>query len=240
MRKITYLALICTATAALAACGGGGSSGYGSNQSGLVVATDAEVVGYVKSSNIDFLPFRRAPGTWRWPSTPTQHILVYIPTPTPGNATEQDYSAKTQNSVAIINAKLTGLLFLEVVNSIPSNGNYIRVGYGNSYVPPGSTDYSSYCANVASGPSVGNPIQPSSTNSIQTSPVYLNLGNGHCEVTQAIVTHEFGHALGLSEHFNGFGIGDATSKAFWDVLATLYANPQATITTNLVVKHAAL
>jgi len=63
--------------------------------------------------------------------------------------------------------------------------------------------------------------------------------NGRCNVTQEIVTHEFGHALGLANHFDGFGTNDTSSTAFWDVLATLYSNPQSTVTANLKVKHAA-
>jgi len=58
-------------------------------------------------------------------------------------------------------------------------------------------------------------------------------------VTQAIVVHEIGHALGLANHFNGFGIGDSTSNAFWDVLATLYGNQQPTTAQNLIVRRAA-
>ena len=38
--------------------------------------------------------------------------------------------------------------------------------------------------------------------------------------------------------FNGFGIGDSTSTAFWDVLATLYGNPQSTTAGNLIVRRA--
>ena len=84
---------------------------------------------------------------------------------------------------------------------------------------------------------MGNPIQPGSQNGIGSNPVYLNLGNGHCNVTQDIVTHEFGHALGLANHFNGFGNGPAISAAYWDVLATLYANPQSTTAANLSVRR---
>lgn len=35
-----------------------------------VTATDAAVVADVKSSNIDFFPFNRPAGTWRWSATP--------------------------------------------------------------------------------------------------------------------------------------------------------------------------
>ena len=206
--------------------------------------TDSKVVADLKSSNIDFVPVispvNRVPGTWRWLSTPAQHVIVYIPTPTTGNATEQDYATKTQNTVIQINSKLTGLIIIEAVSTKPSSGQYIQVSYGTSYVPAGSTNYSGYCANVSTGPNLGNVIQPSSSYGINANPVYLNLGNGHCDVTQDIVTHEFGHALGLASHFNGFGgNGPAISTEFWDVLATLYGNPQATIASNIIVKRAA-
>lgn len=245
MRKVACYSLLFTLITLLTACGGGGGGGSdnGSNQSDNVTATDSEVVADLKSSNIDFLPViapvNRAPGTWRWPSTPAQHVLVYLPTPTIGNATEQDYATKTQNAITQINSKLTGLIIIESVSTAPSSGQYIQISYGTSYVPTGTTNYQSYCANVATGPSIGNVIQPDSTNGINANPVYINIGNGQCTVTQDIIAHEFGHALGLANHFNGFGgSGPAISTAFWDVLATLYNNPQATIATNIIVKRA--
>jgi hypothetical protein len=80
-------------------------------------------------------------------------------------------------------------------------------------------------------------ILPNSEYGIASNPVFVNLGNGHCDVTQDMVTHEFGHALGLANHFKGFGTGDAISPAFWDVLATLYGNPQSTTAQNLIVRR---
>ena len=217
----------------LAACGGGGDDS--STNEGSTSATDAEVVANVKSSNIDFLPSNRPAGTWRWSGTPAQHVQVYVPTPV--GTTEQDYATKVATAITVLNAKLTGLLVLESANSIPTGGNYIRISYSTSYVPPGSTDYASYCANVSTGPSLGNVILPDSQNGIASNPVYVNLGNGHCNVTQDIVTHEFAHALGLKNHFNGFG-NDGPVSAMFDALATLYGNPQSTTTSNLVVKRA--
>ena len=217
----------------LAACGGGGDDS--STNEGSTSATDAEVVANVKSSNIDFLPSNRPAGTWRWSGTPAQHVQVYVPTPV--GTTEQDYAAKVATAITVLNGKLTGLLVLESTNSIPTSGNYIRISYSTSYVPPGSTDYASYCANVSTGPNLGNVILPDSQNAIASSPVYINLGNGNCNVTQDIVTHEFAHALGLSRHFSGFG-NDGSVSAMFDALATLYGNPQSTIASNLVVKRA--
>lgn len=227
----------------LSACGGGGddkSAGGAPAPNQSAAEIDAQIVANLKSSNIDFVPGAngRPAGTWRWPGTPERHISVYIPPPTPGNATEADYAAKAAASVAQINTKLSGLLVLDAVASAPASGNYIRVGYGTSYVPSGSADWNSYCANVATGPNIGSMVMPDAANGIYSNPVFINLGNGHCSVTQEIVTHEFGHALGLANHYQGFGQGPETQSSFWDVLATLYGNPPSTPATNLVVKHA--
>lgn len=249
--RMSALVLCSLLSATLVACGGGGGSGDSSGSDTApvadhedndnVTATDAQVVALVASSNIQ-APAATAiglTGTWRWLSTPAQHIAVYVPAPAAGNATEQDYAAKTQTSITTINQKLAGLVVLDQVSSIPASGNYIRVSYGTAYVPPGATNYQSYCANVATGPNVGNVISPDASGGIATNPVYINLGNGNCDVTQDIVTHEIGHALGLAGHFSGFGDGPSISTAFWDVLATLYANPPLTTAGNLVVRRAA-
>lgn len=229
----------------MSACGGGGDSSPtngGENVAASTAAPDAQVVTYLRSSNIDFAPGAngRPDGTWRWPGTPAQHVTVYLPLPSVGNATESDYANKVAISIQLINTKLSGLLTLDLTNTRPAAGNFIEVSYLTSWVPPGSTDYASYCANVATGPNTGSMIVPDASNSISSGPVYVNLGNGHCNVTQDIVTHEFGHALGLANHFASFGDApvNAWTSAYFDVLATLYGNPQSTSAANLVVKRA--
>jgi len=236
----------------MSACGGGGDadvSGGGGNASpgnpgggAGVQAPDAQIVSYLKSSNIDFIPGAngRPDGTWRWPGTPDRHVVVYLPSPAAGNATESDYANKVTTSVNLLNAKLSGLLVLDLTDTRPASGNFIQVSYLTSYVPQGSTDYASYCANVATGPNIGSMILPDAGNNISSGPVYVNLGNGHCNVTQDIVTHEFGHALGLANHFASFGDAPVNSwtSAYFDVLATLYGNPPSTPAANVVVKRA--
>jgi len=228
----------------LSACGGGGSANDSgtSGPSADVPAPDAQIVAYLKSSNIDFGPGAngRPNGTWRWPGTPDRHIVVYLPAPAAGNATESDYAAKVTTSVNLLNAKLSGLLVFDLTGNRPAGGNFIQVSYLTSYVPQGSTDYAAYCANVATGPNIGSMVVPDAGNNIASGPVYINLGNGHCNVTQDIVTHEFGHALGLANHFASFGDAPVNgwTSAYFDVLATLYGNPQSTPATNIVVKRA--
>ena len=99
----TFAALVAATTLALlTACGGGGSdspaaSGNTNNPSPSPttgVTAEAQIVANVQSSNIAFLPGNRPAGTWRWSGTPAQSVQVYIPTPTAGSTTEQDYAAK--------------------------------------------------------------------------------------------------------------------------------------------------
>lgn len=232
---------------ALSACGGGGDSGSANSgtpvASADVPAPDAQILSYLNLTNIDYAPGAngRPAGTWRWPGTPDRHVTVYVPTPAAGNTTEADYASKVTVGVNTLNTKLSGLLVLDVTNTRPASGNFIQVSYLTSYVPSGSTDYASYCANVAIAPNIGAVILPDKGNNIVTNPVYVNLGNGHCTVTQDIVTHEFGHALGLALHFPSFGDAPVNSwnNAYFDVLATLYGNPQSTPSANIVVKRAA-
>lgn len=235
---------------ALSACGGGGDGEGGNGNAGTSpppaigqgnTLTDAQIIAAIKATNSNWeganghLSNGRPPGTWRWPNTPGQHIFVYIPAAS--NSVEQELARKVNAAITTYNSKLRAYLVLEAVNVIPAAGNVIQVGYNNSWVPPGSTDYNSYCANVSNVAGFGSMINPDSNNNI-TNPVYINLGNNRCDVTQEIVNHEFAHALGFNVHFDVFG-NTRSPDNFWDVLATLYGNPQSTVAENLVVKRAA-
>jgi hypothetical protein len=60
----------------------------------------------------------------------------------------------------------------------------------------------------------------------------IDLSNPNCSPLQPLIVHELGHALGLSEHFDGFGLGNCSGalcqEPFYRVLKTLYANPPGT------------
>lgn len=201
--------------------------------------SDIEIIENIKSSNIDYNPnySGRADGTWRWQNASIPYILVYVPAPS--NSQEQNYADKVKLAIETINDKMLGLIHLEATNS-PATTNFIQISYNTSYVPIGFSDYKSgnYCANVSTAPYSGNPIAPNWQNGISSIPVYINLGNGQCNITQEIVEHEFGHALGLANHFKGFGIGSVVSDEYWDTLITLYINPSSTQVAEIVVSHA--
>lgn len=249
-RSIKLASMTLSLIALLSACGGGGGSTDAGNtpsppvsQTPSASLTDAQIITDIKLTNANYdagadgLPVskQRPAGTWRWPATPGQHILVYIPPP--NGPVEEDLASKVSAAIKTYNAKLSTYFILEPVNALPVTGNVIQVGYNNSWVPPGSTDYNSYCANVSNVAGAGSLINPDSQNNIRN-PVFMNLGNNHCTVTQDIVNHEFGHALGFNVHFDVFG-NTKSPDNFWDVLATLYGNPQSTLADNLLIKRAA-
>lgn len=230
----------------LTACGGGGSDNggnVGNNPQPPVTSTpttltDAQVLTDLKITNIDELPGGngRAPGTWRWATTPDQPLLVYIPVPS--NTVEQDLANKVNVAISTYNSKLGAYVTLQAVNTMPTTTtNFIQIGYNSSWIPPGSTDYNSYCSNVSDVYGAGSTMNPTVRNTIEN-PIYVNLGNNHCAVTQDIVNHEFGHALGMGVHFDVFG-NTKSPDNFWDVLATLYGNPIATTSDKIVIKRAA-
>lgn len=222
--------LAVTLAATLVACGGNSSDAS---------VSDTQVLSFVAASNINGLG-NVGTGTNRWVGTGGAAPVVSVYIPTPNGSTETDLASKARGAIAAVNQHLPGGLTLLEVNTVPSSGGYLRVSYLTSYVPSGSTDYSSYCANVATGAGLPNFVSATAISGERNQTVaWVNLGNGHCDVTQDIVSHEFGHALGLGSHFEGFGNGPAISRAFWDVLATLYANPVRTLAPALVVRRAA-
>lgn len=232
MRKIFgTLNVLLLGLLVLAGCGGGGSSGD-------VTGSDGQVVSDISTSNINSWSGGTS-GTNRWVGVGTgvPQIAVFIPIPT--TATETDLAAKARGAIAAHNRKLAGLVVFSEVSSAPTSGAYFRVSYLTAYVPPNSTDYSSYCANVSTAAGAPNVVNPSSPSGARNQTIaWINLGNGRCDVTQDIVIHEFGHGLGLGDHFRGFGDPEALSTEFWDVLATLYANPVRTPAAQLVVRRA--
>lgn len=101
---------------------------------------------------------------------------------------------------------------------------------GTAYVPREETNLNAYCANVSGAPLRGDypeAFYDGATGVISTR-LYVNLDNRACTAKPDVVIHEFGHALGLGAHFDGFGNGDSISDAFWAALITLYANPPGT------------
>lgn len=72
--------------------------------------------------------------------------------------------------------------------------------------------------------------------------VDVDFGNANCVPLEPLVEHELLHALGLTNHFDGFGEGSGgncngalcTDRAY-PVLKTLYANPPMTAIANMTI-----
>ena len=215
----------------LSGCGGGNSD---------VAGPDAQFAVDISSSNIQSWNGGNS-DTNRWVGVCNSAPQVAVYPPTPSNAVETGLSAKARIAIATINRRLAGLLRLGEVGAAPASGGHFRVSCLASYVPSGSTDYASYCANVATGPGVGDVVGATSPSGERNQKIaWIDLGNGRCDMTQDIVARERGHASGLGNHFQGFGYPDALSMQLRDVLATLYANPVRTPAARLAVRRAAV
>ena len=112
------------------------------------------------------------------------------------------------------------------------------VSYGTSYVPSGTSQQDLedgfYQANVSGAPNTGGYpadfLQPDGTISAR---LYINLGNSVIsDPDSLVIAHEFAHALGLGNHFAGFGMEDPLDENVdpeidglaFAVLSTMYRN----------------
>lgn len=128
-------------------------------------------------------------------------------------------------------------------NSNPDYSSKVHVGkggivfsQGTAYLPAGG-DPQNYCGNVSNAPYDGGYRQYVDQNGHFSTGnlVYLNLDNPQCTSSNEIAVHELAHALGMTKHFDGFGIGDAWSGTASSVLKTLYKNPPKTYIDDIVV-----
>ena len=254
MKKYSITTLLAAAIF-LTACGGGGSDSSVSTNSntntstntydtastsGPSAATDAEIINLLAIANSCTATNASCGLIVRWNGISNAAPVINVYIPAPSNDVETALADKARTAIADINRKTSNRTVLTEVSQEPVSGGYMRVSYNTSYVPQGGNP-ASYCANVSTGPSIGTPIQGDpSTFDLNNVVAWINLGNNSCTVHQDIVTHEFGHALGLGWHFDGFGNGDAIDSKFWDVLTTLYANPVGTPYLNATVQRTVL
>lgn len=110
------------------------------------------------------------------------------------------------------------------------------VSKGTSYVPPGSSSACDGAGGVAGAPNSGGYPTAFLKGAEISARLYVNLDNPGCVASQEVTTHEFGHALGMGQHYDGFGNGQPISPLFWRVLRTMYANPIGTPSASIVVQ----
>lgn len=123
------------------------------------------------------------------------------------------------------------------ISSTPDNliARGIIVSVGTSYIPPGSTNPCQGSGGVAGAPNSGSYPSPFLTGAEISARLYVNLDNSGCSADYEVTVHEFGHALGMGSHYDGFGNGGAISSLFWRVLHTMYANPIGSSASTVVV-----
>jgi len=109
------------------------------------------------------------------------------------------------------------------------------VSIGTSYVPPGSSGPCDGAGGVSGSPNSGSYPSPFLRGAEISTRLYINLDNSGCIASQDVTTHEFGHALGMGAHYEGFGDGPAISPLFWRVLRTIHANPIGTPSPSIIV-----
>ena len=111
----------------------------------------------------------------------------------------------------------------------------IIVSEGTAIGPGGSIN-SSTCGHVSLGiGSTGFPSEFYTSDGEINTVLYVHLSSSQCEASAAIAIHEFGHALGLGGHFDGFGFGDAINGNFWNALVNLYRNEVGTLEADLEI-----
>lgn len=222
--KKTNLLLAASISALLAGCGGGGSDSS-------PVPGPTGIMHNLKSTNLDDL------------GSPWAGLAV-------GKLKLWDVNqnglipVKTQNiSIAIqaldqIEQELGLVIFdrasiSNVADNLVSRG--IVVSSDTAIGPDGVIDGNT-CGHVSAG--IGTTSFPDSfynSNGNINTVLYVHLSSADCTATTNIAIHEFGHALGMGPHFEGFGIGPIIDSNFWNVLYNMYNNNVGEIESNLVI-----
>lgn len=124
------------------------------------------------------------------------------------------------------------------INTIPDNEitRGLIVSEGTSIGPGGAVNESS-CGMVSADIGTTNwPYEFYNENGIINTKLYIHLSSAGCTANLEIAIHEFGHAMGLGEHFTGFGNASVIDGNFWNVLYNIYSNPIGTVEADLIIE----
>jgi hypothetical protein len=220
MRNMLRAGGLALLSAGLMACGGGGAGSDDSVESVRAALT-------VTNLAANGFPWNgAAPGLlkrWELP----------IPVKTNGDSRANDAMDAIERELG------PGVFDRTSIASTPDNliTKGIVVSVGTAFLPSGATNPANYCANVAAAPRASGWASPAATaGGVMSYRLYVNLDNPFCKADISIAIHEFGHALGMGVHYEGFGYGPAISNLSWRVLRTMYANAPGTPAASIVVK----
>ncbi|AAK89569.1 hypothetical protein EN41_19920 [Agrobacterium tumefaciens] len=109
------------------------------------------------------------------------------------------------------------------MSSLTNGSNGIVVSYGTA-IGNGSMAAEHVKGHVSGSPkSVGYPTNILDVNGNFDCLLYLNIDSEKGRASVSTVIHEFGHAMGIAGHFNGYGCNKyEISILFWLVLKELY------------------
>ena len=210
---IRTVALICSfsvvLSTVLAGCGGEGSDAPAPGASSEDTS-DATTRQTLQSTNLDVGPAGGAAvGTLkRW----------NLPVPVKTNN-----DARAVQAMDAIESRL-GTTVFDRVSIAALDDNLITRGL---IVSVGSGPQTPLCGSIS-------PPQDGATAEM-TGVMVISLDSPTCTASVAATIHEFGHTLGVFNHFQNFGDGNAIGELFWRVLRTIYLNAIGTPAASIVL-----
>ena len=201
--RIRVLALVCSfsviLSTVLAGCGGGGEEGAAAAPGASSEDTsDAATRQTLANTNLNVGPGGGAAlGTLKRWSLP-------VPVKTNGDL-------RAAQAMDAIEARL-GMTIFDRTSIAGTDDSSITRGL---IVRTGTGPQSSLCGSADPG---------NGATAEMTGVMFIDLDSPTCTASVGATIHEFGHTLGLFNHFQNFGIGNATGELFWRVLRTIYMN----------------
>lgn len=224
-------AMVLTACAVLLAACNAGGEGHGA----AVVQGPAGILANIETSNLDSDQFP-------WSSIADGRLKRWhyeadglIPVNTHGNALAEAAIDEIESRLGLV------IFDRDSIALIPDEDitRGLIVSEGTALGPYGMVDENT-CGMVSGG--VGTTAYPADFLNEQgniNTVLWVHLSSPACAASLAVAIHEFGHALGMGEHFEGFGYGDAIDANFWNVLYNIYNNNVGATRDELVITQVA-